>query len=508
MAKKNKTAHPVPSCPEIDQLLDSLAQDLHASEPPTGWKETLAGYPNWLPYLVSCLERGPAPRRKAALRVLMESGTRSGADAAASAIASPDAPAWLRVFGVNLPGADVPDGVREELAAVSDPLPPAELVREEAGSRLARVELMVDQGAADVLVSAFGKMDELDDQIIQAAAGHGTQGAGVLLLRLGDRAGSKKQRKEIRRVCHSLKQRGIQLEEAPSEPAPSRPERECRAWVSHVDAEGSRVMLMTSGRAPDDLDLLQLVLNDESGIVSFSRGTVAARDVPNILKDINEGEHPVRLVDLDAAWAWHLIREAYAVSRRGAHEIPEQFVRERHRWEVTAPEGLSLPVEALRGEAEASGPDLSRTAELLHQQEMVRWRPALDALDAAVSRYEDAVDSPIVVSSSATEERVREEAGRGAREYFDEARLGTYKRRLEEMALYFLQIGREEGARLALTAAEAIPADPAGYDAAEHPFLLALWKRGLDELREQRRKQSRDNLVVPPNEVDRLSAGG
>lgn len=478
--------------PEIQAILDAYAASPSAPPAP-GLKKALAGFPSWLPHLSRRMHAGPAPLRKAALRVLRESGTQSAAEAIVSAVGDPRTPAWLRLFALGLEGSGegavpvLPAELRAELER---------LARGEEVDDRSRIELGVDAGDWDALASKFGEELTRDELLIAALVEHETPATGRFLLALRARSAGGAQEKALRKAAFSLRQRGLALEEAAPAAAPSAPVAsaapETQAFASHIDGDGARLLLIARGRSKDSgMDFLQFMLHEERGIVSFSRGWLPRREVKSVIDEIQGRDERVKLVAIDPAWSWHLLREAFAASRRSSTEIPEQFVRERHLWEIPeAPGGTRNPALA---ELDVEGLSPEDAAEVSREPELVGWGPERKIVIPWAERYRELEQSPVMVSPELKAGRLEEEIDRGAAEYVDGVRRQRYARRLEEMAGYFVARDRREAARRALAASRGMT-----QGGALHPLARALWRATLlDEVEELKRAAAASPVQEP-----------
>jgi len=92
------------------------------------------------------------------------------------------------------------------------------------------------------------------------------------------------------------------------------------------------------------------------------------------------------------------------------------------------------------------------------------------------------------------------QCGEAVRDLFPPQVLPSWRRRLEDMAYYFYRRKEERNARLALAAAVALggAGDGGQAEVSDHPFLLALVEKTLEESsREQEAGQEGTRIVVP-----------
>jgi len=147
------------------------------------------------------------------------------------------------------------------------------------------------------------------------------------------------------------------------------------------------------------------------------------------------------------------------------------------------------------------------SAALLEQAELRGWYPTPEASAPFVEEIRTVRESPLVLSRTAGEERVREVLRRAAASLFPAAVLA---RRLRGTAYVLAETGRPSAARQALAVAARIAERPA--DALEVPFVAALVERGvgvlLAETTAREDEARRTSLVRTPGELlrDRTSS--
>ena len=495
---RNRAGKGATACPEIDRLLSSCAERLDTMNPVPGLKEALSGYPGWLPYLVRRLATGSAPERKAAVLALFRSDTASGIDAVTGLARDEKAPAWLRRFAVELLGDAAPVEARDEIVRWSRVLSTAVLAEEDARELRGRLQLLVDDSRADDLVGLFGSGAMVNDEVVRAVVEHETAAAGHVLVRLQCRELGKAEEKIVRKAVHGLRQRGVAIDD----PATVRVEATAvtpvatLAYGSHVDGEGSRLLFLACGKPREEgFDFLQFMLNDQRGLVSFSRGWLSRKELDGVIARIESEDERLRLVTLEPSWAWHLVREAYGTSRRVANVIPEQWVRERHMWEQAAPAaGLVSEARAALSADALAGPSGSEVA-LVESPEIASWAPTQRELGELLDRYMDVEDSPIVTTQEMKVGRQDEIVAEGTRRLFGGAARPRMARRFEEMAVYFLKLGRQDEAVLALRASDAVSASD---DEAPSPVLVRLVGRALAAAAAELKERAEESLVARP----------
>lgn len=505
MANKTKSSSlPEGATRDVDAILAAYA----SGSIPTAaeLKRVLASFSAWLPYLGRKLQQGPAPLRKAAISVLKDSGTRPGVEAIQAAARDSRMPAWLRSTAVEaLAEGDRDPAVVSALAAQAAIAPGSDsLAAASPADRKARIQLLVEGAEGAGLPAIVSSRPELLAPIADAIVECETEGVGRLIAELLDVVSGKEQEKILRRAWHALRQKGIALPEL-KRGAVARPAAptEATAYASYVDAEGSRMVLVMRARVHEaGGDLLQFILNDERGMLDYTRAWLPKRDLVPLVEEFQRREKGLRLAPIDPVWALKLARDAYQCSRRVKYEVPEEYVRERDGFE----EGMRIDRPDLVTEARAAVPaseigsvDLGATERLATLQEIETWGPPLPAAMGAADRRIEIEDGPIVTSAALREGRLQEEADRGLRETYDAERRALMARRLDEMASYYLRLGMREESVLCLAASDHLAAPDA--DPAKSPVLRRLWERRVSDLAGLKKEQKKSDLVQPPSAI-------
>ncbi|MFN7973079.1 MAG: hypothetical protein U0166_12140 [Acidobacteriota bacterium] len=336
MANKTKSSSlPEGATRDVDAILAAYA----SGSIPTAaeLKRVLASFSAWLPYLGRKLQQGPAPLRKAAISVLKDSGTRPGVEAIQAAARDSRMPAWLRSTAVEaLAEGDRDPAVVSALAAQAAIAPGSDsLAAASPADRKARIQLLVEGAEGAGLPAIVSSRPELLAPIADAIVECETEGVGRLIAELLDVVSGKEQEKILRRAWHALRQKGIALPEL-KRGAVARPAAptEATAYASYVDAEGSRMVLVMRARVHEaGGDLLQFILNDERGMLDYTRAWLPKRDLVPLVEEFQRREKGLRLAPIDPVWALKLARDAYQCSRRVKYEVPEEYVRERDGFE-------------------------------------------------------------------------------------------------------------------------------------------------------------------------------
>ena len=141
---------------------------------------------------------------------------------------------------------------------------------------------------------------------------------------------------------------------------------------------------------------------------------------------------------------------------------------------------------------------LDRSASLFQTSSFQTWFLEEGESKKYLNLLQEASASRLVLSPYQKESRLMEIYRQAVHELFDGARRLLYRRRLEEMAYVLWKQGRENEARVSLSAALGLENESTLLS--PNPFLLELVKRSLLSLMEkEKEKQSEESgLIVRP----------
>jgi hypothetical protein len=352
--------------------------------------------------------------------------------------ASPEAVDEARVLVDELPTAEV-----DALLALPPTLARAALLAAAAGGR------------HDVIAEAFGSAD-------------------------------KEIQKEARRIAHHLRLRGIDVG-APPKPAPPPPPAEpapveLPTLLSSIDSHGERVAFWTRVLPGRGIEVAQIVLSDQRGVVSLSLAELSRRRFRELCEElVHEG--PVTIVEASRDAVRRAIDRARMLGRERG-ELPSSFAPWAAQVFGPVPAAAPPPLGP-EGDGRPPADDAGRaglareSGVLFDQPEIDRWAPDEEAMQRVALRVDEAAASPLYLSGAAGEQQ-REEAvaaavDRAALAYFEEPAIRVrWAGRLSETAYLFERSGRLEAARLAAATAFRLAG---GAAVTEVPFCRELFAR-------------------------------
>ncbi|MBV9356279.1 MAG: hypothetical protein JO023_12220 [Chloroflexi bacterium] len=328
-------------------------------------------------------------------------------------------------------------------------------------------------------------LSDADDVDVAAALdtlGHTHTPAAAEVLVVADAVlADRALRKQARRELHRLRAAGVPLPEAssivtaPARSEPVGPEVDfTEAWATAIDSDGSRRLWLIGSRPLGGVWLVDLLLNDRSGMQDLQLVDTTRKRVQRELGELRR----------DARWSWTSLPPAYALGLVGEgvtlaesvdHALPQRYQRfvELFGAPPPAPEG-ALVYETISPMEIRLHPDwLEESGRLIAEPELAGWdippTPELRdrALAAARARF-----ATLLVPTNPPEAQAAAVLAEAGRTLITPERRQALRRRLEEMAYVFLAADRLDEARLAAAAAQDLRTS--SQPAHEQPFLRAL----------------------------------
>lgn len=398
-----------------------------------------------------------------------------------------------------------------------------------ASARAQLLQRMAGDGGERVLpllagLIRQGRSEELMVAVVKALGGIKTQSSAEQLAELDHPEYPKDVRKAARRGLFRLRSAGIDIVPPASSALPGErtpvPSRIQRAVVSHLDGDGNRLIYLLIRKPSGGLILVYMFLHLGEGIRACQVADGPRKELMEILgKELDQTKKEgLTLVDIPAAYAQYLIREARGLNKIKKTKLPEDFVSYRELieepsmpWErhliyteldeeaiKRAGSGslIVLPGEASMGARPGEGGLLAQSAELSKVPEFDDWAFPVQEVKQYALEKEQSLHSGLVLSSAAKEERTRAIVFRVLEKILTPELRLTYKRRLEEMAYMLLHTGREKEAKIALAAALGLEETDLQV-LSRHPFLQGMVFRAMEEARESVLVHPSSKLILP-----------
>jgi len=335
--------------------------------------------------------------------------------------------------------------------------------------------------------------------MIEALSLLATPAAAALLTQIAAKTDAKGLQKAARRALYRLKTMGVETDsELPQEPRKSVLEVPklpvVAALASQIDFDGNRALYLARRRPFSGLVFVSLIISDQRGVLDCNAFPVTKKELTRIVTDI-QADDRLTHVELPAAYAQQLVEEAYQRNLSTGTPVPQDFQSLHDIIGMPEAPWEQGPIYHVISPEELQGQPawFVLAGQLLELKEFQGWHLPPEALQKYREEVKHTAESPIIVSQATQQERIDAVQKRTLREMFPPDACARYRRRLEEMAYLLWQTNRIDEAKRALAAALALQGEE--VDAAEHPFLRALFTRSV-EMAEALEQQDAGRVTV------------
>lgn len=344
-----------------------------------------------------------------------------------------------------------------------------------AGAKTAK-EILDDPDGADRSTQFAGLPFPIKLALLDMLA---EEGAGGFLARLQRDEKDKAVGKAIAKAIHAVRAQGMNVADMrekkgvkfdfASEGVPD-------SYVSALDTEGNRLVLLARITPAGRLNVFHVVLGDTMGLQNFE-GMALTRAAYRKFIGMAEAQIGARLAPMPGEYAAWMIQDA--AKRSVAAGLPTPPAFEQARSMIEAPAAAPAhPVESKldRKEVEAaSSALLDRSAELHRFPECAFWVPEEKALETLETKFKEADESKVAVTDAQRQDLKRKAAGDVMREYFDDAKRMLWADRLRETAYVLAATDRVDDAKLAWATGLAL--GKPGSDVSKIPFAVELFEK-------------------------------
>ncbi len=353
------------------------------------------------------------------------------------------------------------------------------------------------------LRTEFGKSRESDLAVIFSLGKVFDTTAVDALGEIERQTTDKDLKKEIKRSLFKLAQKGLAAphEEAAATKPISLFEREAEieAYMSAVDGGGGRLIWIAKTQPSHGLQVLQAMLHDHEGLLRFG-GTHMRRKELRKMADEIKLQHGISMISVPWEFADQIVYEGYerakARGQRGLenfHEI-RSIVATGKPKEQAHPIYLKLDAEQAR---DGAWRELSRR--LLDEPELRYWILTDEWFQAFLPQLQEAQTSRLVLNPLQKEERFNAIARDAVKVLCAGENGQAFKRRMEDMTLYFFETKRVELAKLAFAVALQVgEGDPGPLDIS---FLTGLVQKSFAFFMSQekaKREEEQSSLIIKP----------
>lgn len=353
------------------------------------------------------------------------------------------------------------------------------------------------------LQDQFGNDSQIDVAIVFTLGKIAEMESVEALAKMESEARDKPLKKEIRRSLFKLSQKGLTVPEKKTSRSISvtplsKAGSETEAYMSAVDGAGGRLLWIAKPQPGHGLQTIQAMISDRDGLLRVGGAQIRRKELRNMSREIKD-KHGVSMISVPWEYADQSLYDAYEKGKSQGRTGFENFHELRAAIASGKPRHQDHPIyRRLNAEIVTEGAWREQSRRLLEEPELRFWFFDEDWVRPYLSQLEEAQSSRLVLNQVQKEERL---AGivRDAVKKFCAGETGAVlQRRMEDMALYFNETGREDAARLSLAVAIQIgTGDPGPLDIS---FLTGLVQKSFGfYLSQQKTKQAEEpSFIVKP----------
>jgi hypothetical protein len=274
---------------------------------------------------------------------------------------------------------------------------------------------------------------------------------------------------------------------------------EIEAYMSAVDGGGGRLIWIAKPQPSHGLQVIQAMLNDREGLLRIGGVHMRRKELRKMAQDIKQ-QHDVSMIAVPWEYADQFIYEAYEKSKARGQTGLENFHELRSLIGTGKPKDQTHPIYRKLDAAtmrDGAWRDLSRR--LLDEPELRYWILVDDWVQEFLIQIQEAQTSRLVLNPMQKEERLNAVV-RDAVKKLCSGELGeAFKRRMEDMALYFIETSRPDLAKLSLAVALQVgEGDPGPLDIS---FLTGLMQKSFAFFMSQqkaKKEEEQSGLIIKP----------
>lgn len=353
------------------------------------------------------------------------------------------------------------------------------------------------------LKDEFGKGRDTDLAVIFALGKIFDATALEALGEIERRTSDKETKKEIKRALFKLAQKGFALPEQKSEEVKAAAlfgaEREIEAYMSAVDGGGGRLIWIAKAQPSHGLQVIQAMLHDRDGLLRFGGMHMRRKELRNMADEIKK-QHDVTMIAVPWEFADQMIYDGYEKARARAQTGLENFHEVRSILATGKPKEIVHPIYGkLNAEQARDGGWREQSRRLLDESELRYWILTDDWVQAVLPQLQEAQTSRLVLNPLQKEERFNAIVRDAVKTLCSGENGKAFKRRMEDMALYFFETKRREQARLSLAVALQVgEGDPGPLDVS---FLTGLMQKSFAFFMSQekaKKEEEQSSLIIKP----------
>jgi hypothetical protein len=354
-----------------------------------------------------------------------------------------------------------------------------------------------------ILTAEFGKSRARDLAVIFSLGKIFEPASVAALGEIDARTGDKEIKKEIKRALFKLSQKGLAPPEQGEESKPAAsifaPEPDIEAFMSSVDGGGGRLLWIAKSQPRHGLQVIQAMLHDREGLLRFGGMQMRRKELRKMADEIKQ-QHGVTMIAVPWTYADRIIYEGYEKAKARGQTGLENFHEVRSILGSAKPKESAHPIYArLNPEQARDGAWREQSRRLLDEPELRYWIVTDDWLQEFLPQLHEAQTSRLVLNPLQKEERFNAIVREAVKALSSGENGQLFKRRMEDMALYFYETSRKELAGLSLAVALQVgEGDPGPLDVS---FLTGLIQKSFAFFLSQekaKKEEAQESLIIKP----------
>ena len=340
--------------------------------------------------------------------------------------------------------------------------------------------------------------------VIEGLARIPTPETAHLLMGMMDEMDEKQVIKSIKRTLYRLKQKGVKWEEkAPKDEPILKPPKpaEPQGYLGSIDTTGSRIIVIGKPQPLRGLLVIFSIVNDLEGIQEFNLKGFSKKSFNEFMKDsLASAEFPI--VTAPGAYCIHLLKEAASLTQSLSKPLPQGYHDAEREckdivWDYPAP----LIYQYIKEDEVKDSAHLLKDSINLHKiMPFATWHIAAPEVEKYAARITETQQSKIVLRPDQKEARLNAIYRDALEDLFPEEKRFLWKRRLEEVAYILLKTGKEDEAKVSLSAA--IDLNNPFSTIEPNPFIWNLLLKSIYSLveveHEKKEEEKKTSLIVTP----------
>ena len=372
---------------------------------------------------------------------------------------------------------------------------------------LGKADVSLDgEAAAQVraLKNQFGIGRERDLAVIYSLGKIFDRAAVDALDEIDRQTSDKDYKKEIKRALFKLSQRGfVEVRESGGHQAARAGwfthEAEIEAYMSAVDGGGGRLIWLAKTQPGHGLQVIQAMLHERDGLLRIGGAHMRRKEMRNMFQELQQ-QHRISMIAIPWEFADWAIYEGYEKGKARGESGLEKFHELRSIIASEKPKEQIHPIyRKIGGEQVREGPWREQSRRLLDEPELRYWVLTDDWMQQFLAQIQEAQASRLVLNPLQKEERMNAIVREAVRTLCSGENGRAFKRRMEDMALYFAETRRSEAAKLSLAVALQVgDGDPGPLDIS---FLTGLVQKSFAVLLSQEKAKEEEDpssLIVKP----------